>query len=215
MKLKKTLKVGSKPKQEVKKVAAKKVHMLVPPLKTVKSKAFLKLKWVAKESRLPGTCLKKGCSKTGVQGQWCKKHRKIIRKVQLKLNNIPWRKKVKAQGKSYKPNQMHVVYGGKATPATLKDQKRASKRVRLGKSTVIETQKMLDKAISLAKQEHKENKPKKPVNVTTNGKPKKIPVLDRTPKAKVIPVKHAIKSHSVVTKHTAKAKKAPAVMDFT
>lgn len=151
--MKKTAKT-SKPK------AAKKPKMLVPPIRTAASKSIKSLKWKLKEERLPGTCIKVGCPKTGCTGVFCKKHKRILRKEQLRLNNIPWRKKVQKMGKAYKPNQMHVAYKGVATPATLKDEKRARKRVRLEKS--VYTKKLLDKAIEAAKKERKQNPTAKP-----------------------------------------------------
>lgn len=143
---------------KTKKKAVKKEKLYGIPIKTAASKSIKSLKWKLKEERPKGHCLKRGCSKVGVQGIFCKKHKKILRKEQLRLNNIPWRKK-KVQA-NYKPKQMHLIYKGKATKATLADEKRARKRVKLGKSKTITSTKLLQKAIERAKQEMKES-PKK------------------------------------------------------
>lgn len=62
-----------------------------------------KFKW--KKERIRGECDILGCKAKGHPGYRCKKHKKAVRKVQLKLNNIRWRKNVK-EGKA----GHHVVY---------------------------------------------------------------------------------------------------------
>lgn len=170
---------------------APKIKYLSIPVRTAASKAIRKLKWSLKEKRLPGQCIKQGCNKKGCEGIFCKKHKKILRKVQLKLNNIPWRKKKVQPG--YKPKQMHVVYAGKATKQTLADEKRARKRVKMGKSLTITTNKMLQKAIDAAKVEHKQSSKKekkvkkvtKPVKAQKPKKGKKVAKASKVKRGKI------------------------------
>lgn len=184
---------------KTKKTKTKKINMLGIPVRTAASKSIRVLKWKLKDARLPGQCIKQGCSKTKCERIFCKKHNKILRKEQLRLNNIPWRKKKSQPG--YKPKQMHLVYKGKATKATLADEKRARKRVKLGKSTIITSQKMLNKAMEAAKAERKENR-----------KPVKIKVTNKTPNKVKIKVKH-IKPTKVKAVKAKKRGKIATAMD--
>ncbi len=124
---------------------AKKVKVLKVPDKTRNSAALKQLKWKLRDVRIPGRCIKADCGKTGVQGLFCKKHKKILRKRQLKLNNIPWRKKKAKKG--YVPDQPHVLYAGAATAYTLKDKKKALARVKAGNS-ILKSVKELEAAIA-------------------------------------------------------------------
>src|SRR3990167_7759320 len=123
MKIKPKLKKETK--KEVKKVKRVKVYLI--PETTRASKAIKTLKWKLPENRTIGACSRIGCKvRSGVAGIFCKKDKKILRKEQLRLNNIPWRKK-KAEP-DYEPDQPHVLYSGAATKFTIENKDKAVKR---------------------------------------------------------------------------------------
>lgn len=196
-KIKKVVK-STKPKRE----AAVKVYVV--PSKTRASKAIKSLKWKLPENRTLGKCCKVGCSKTGVQGIFCKKHSKILRKEQLRLNNIPWRKKVQAQGKDYMPDHPHLAYNGVATKFAVVKPKAALKLVKSG-DRVLKTRRELEAAIAARntarKAARKEKAPK--------AKVKK----EAKPAAKVISIKKHKKEKAEKVK--AKAPKKKLEFDFT
>lgn len=222
--LKKKKKVGIVPKllkkaeKKLKTKAAKdKVKTYGIPIKTAASKSIKKLNWKLKESRLKGVCLKVGCTKTGCKGVFCKKHRKILRKTQLKLNNIPWRKK-KAQP-NYIPTQKHLAYDGKATKFVLKDPDRARKIVKKGHNDW--TTKMLDKAMEKARLEMKQSKKlsKKAAPPAKKKLAKAMQKIDPTIREVKIknhtPEVKALKGVKAKVAVVSAIKKAPKVMDFT
>lgn len=218
--LKKKKKAGIVPKllkkaeKKLKTKAAKdKVKTYGIPKTTAASKSIKKLNWKLKESRLKGACLKQGCSKVGCKGVFCKKHRKILRKVQLKLNNIPWRKK-KAQP-NYVPTQKHLAYAGKATKFVMNDVDRAKKIVKKGHNDW--TTKLLDKAVEQAKAEMKQSKKKSPA--APKAKKKLAKALQKIdPTIREVKIKNhtpEVKKAKVKVAAAAAPKKAPKVMDFT
>ena len=187
----------TKPKVAKKAKAPKAKKPLTVPSRTVTSAAFIKLKWKPKPVRVPGKCSRLGCNKTGVKGLFCKKDKKTLRKLQLKLNNIPWRKK-KAKP-NYVPDQPHVVYGKKATQFTLKNKDKAVKRVKAGLS-VLENVKDLEKAIAA---------------VGATKVKVAAPKVKKEAKPKAKWKKPAVKSVKVKTKVKAKKAKAPKEIDLT
>lgn len=94
------------------KKTAKKAEVWKVLKKTTHSKTLASLKLKVKPERIPGVCLVQGCNKPSATGlaQWCRDHKKAIRKEQLRLNNIVWRKRVE-QGKA----GHHLVYRNKPT----------------------------------------------------------------------------------------------------
>jgi hypothetical protein len=107
---------------------------LVPAKRTTQSKALAQLKWKLKPIRTRGVCSKQGCNIkwTGAPGRvFCKKHKKVLRKLQLKLNNVVWLKRVKAGTAGH-----HVIYKNHVTEFAAKKPKEALKKVEQGKATV-------------------------------------------------------------------------------
>ena len=156
----------------------------VVPMTTKACPALKVLKWTLKPTRTKGSCIKVGCAKTGIATLWCVQHRKQLRKVQLKLNNIPWRKKRAKAG--YKPTVPHLVYRGAVTPFAAKNREVAHKRIKAGFSRIVKSVKEFDALLT------------KQTVVTTKVKPKaKGPVKKVAPKSKPAP------------KAKAKAPKAP------
>lgn len=106
--------------------------------------AIKKLNWKLRAARVPGLCSKLGCQvKFPSRGQiYCKAHKKAVRKVQLKLNNIVWRRRVKAGTAGH-----HVVYDDTATKWTMKARKEAEKKVKTNHS-IVKTLKVLNTIIA-------------------------------------------------------------------
>ncbi len=102
---------------------------------TTKSAALLSLKWKLRDPAPLGLCARRGCNaKTPGKVIFCGPHKKVLRKRQLELNNIPWKKKVKEQGKKYNPDQLHLAYKAVATPAALRNPDRVKKMLKLERS---------------------------------------------------------------------------------
>lgn len=202
------MKTKNKKTKSKDKKKAPKIKMLTIPARTASSKAIKSLKWKLKEERKSGACAKQGCNKIGVQGLWCKKHRKILRKEQLRLNNIPWRKKVQAGGgkAKYKRDQIHVGYGGNASEFAVANPDLARKRVRKGHSTTFVTMKMLEKALADAKTQMRKLGKKDKVKVST--KPPK------TTKATKVKVKASKKIKTKIVKPVKKEKKAASTEEY-
>ncbi len=119
----------SPPKSKKPKVLAD----LKPGKRTTQSKALAALKWKLKPIRTRGVCAKLGCNIKfpNARRVFCKKHKKALRKVQLKLNNVVWNKRVKAGTAGH-----HVVYKGGATEFAVKKTAEAEKKIKAGKATI-------------------------------------------------------------------------------
>lgn len=112
-------------------------------LKTGPGPAMLKLQNKLKAAPVQGQCDVRGCNAKAASPRAfrCLKHRKAIRKLQLKANNAVWRRRVKAGTAGH-----HVVYRRAATVFTLKNRPLAEKIVMAGRATVT-TKTELEKAI--------------------------------------------------------------------
>ncbi len=104
--------VANKPKEEkVVKIKKEKAVKAAPKAKAKKAlrakrvvgPATAKFKFKAERKR--GECDVLGCNAKPQAGFRCTKHRKLIRKAQLKANNVVWKKRVKAGTAGH-----HVVY---------------------------------------------------------------------------------------------------------
>lgn len=128
---------AASPKVGTKKGKGKKVEKIRKPGPAMqKLAAKIKLKFE------PGECRVRGCNKKTVGLKWCPKHKKIIRKMQLKANNAVWHKRVKAGTADH-----HVVYKKHATVWALTHQDKALAKVKKGLS-IIQTPKDFQKALS-------------------------------------------------------------------
>jgi hypothetical protein len=133
------------PKKVAAKPAEKRKEPVVRNAKSLGRKpgpAMVALKNKIKLQVVPGECRFRGCSKKtiGTRAKWCLKHKKAIRKFQLKENNKVWNKKVK-EGKA----DHHVVYRGHATVWALQNKEKAIRKVKMGVS-IIPTVKELEAA---------------------------------------------------------------------
>lgn len=117
----------AKPKPKAKKEAAPKEQSK----KTSKSHAIKSLGLKLSPVKLRGACNVAGCSGRPANSRtlFCSKHKKEIRKEQLKLNNIVWRKRVAEKKAGH-----HVVYRGKATEWALTHKEQALKAVKAERS---------------------------------------------------------------------------------
>ncbi len=97
------------------------------------------VKFKFKENRKPGQCDVLNCSVNNLKGvkRRCPKHKKIIRKAQLKANNVVWKKRVKNKEAGH-----HAVYtyDGKqlATRYSLKATDKVADVVKKGHSIIKE-----------------------------------------------------------------------------
>lgn len=89
---KKVTKVSVKAKPKAKAPRAKRLKGPLPRAKKGPASKVVKVK----TNREPGVCTKLRCgSKTASpRSKWCKAHKKEVRALQLKLNNVVWRKRV-------------------------------------------------------------------------------------------------------------------------
>ncbi len=167
------------------KVTGPKIRTLGKKFSASKALAALKLKF--RDPTISGLCAVASCKEKspGTARLYCKAHKKAIRKMQLKLNNITWKKR-KAAGKAGN----HVVYDGAATKFAVKNTKKALVKVTTGHAS-IKTKKELDAAIA-ARRKADMFLHAAPKKVTKVLAPKSVPVINKTPTAVKIPVKHII-----------------------
>lgn len=132
------------PKVGTKKGKGKKVEKIRKPGPAMQRLAAkIKLKYEK------GECRFRGCSKPALGLRWCKNHKKFVRKMQLKANNVVWRKRVRA-GKA----DHHVVYRKHATFWTIAHKDAALKKVKKGES-IIKTREEFRKALKSVPKEMK------------------------------------------------------------
>lgn len=172
------------------------MNLRATPEKTLKSAAAKKLKWKLLAKRKPGQCTKAGCSKPSKSKLFCPKHRKLLRKMQLKLNNIPWVAKKRKLGAKYEPNQKHLVYKGKPTEWTRRYAPKAIALVKKGHNKW--TVSALTKVLKTVPPKPKKKESKEPFPTHPKRKRKvvetwtQLPVKNVTPNAAKVPVMTAI-----------------------
>lgn len=132
-------KVEKKAPKETKAPKAKAVKAAKVKAKAAKKVGPGTIKFKFKENRKPGQCDVLNCSVNNLKGlkRRCPKHKKIIRKAQLKANNVVWKKRVKNKEAGH-----HAVYtyDGKqlATRYSLKATDKVADAVKKGHSIIKE-----------------------------------------------------------------------------
>lgn len=132
-----------KTKKAPKKAAPKEAPKPAPAKKPAKKKAAKPAArqhgpWVRHfkfKEKDDGLCGIKGCKTKKAGLRWCASHKKQIRKVQLKLNNVTWRKRIE-EGKA----GHHLSYRGKPTAFTAEHQKKALLLAKKGHGVMTPTQ---------------------------------------------------------------------------
>lgn len=84
-----------------------------------------------KAAKEPGVCQMRGCSSRSVteRSKWCYEHKRVVRKAQLALNNIVWRKRVERGTAGH-----HVAYKNRPTVWAATHVRDAERLVRKGRS---------------------------------------------------------------------------------
>lgn len=138
-------------------------------------------KFSFKEARVRGACDVARCSKKArsPKGFRCKKHIKLVRKAQLKANNVVWRKRVKAQTAGH-----HIVYTFKKVtkPTEWATRNPDAAVTQTERGATVDT-KALRQLLKEFKPQPKAVKPPKPVKVA-KPKPVKVPRPPKAPKPK-------------------------------
>lgn len=108
--------------REVYELRRRQQERTAPSLQSIPVKQGPAAKVLAKRIKTklePGVCWLKGCQEEA-KVRWCPKHQKEVRKLQLKLNNQTWQKRVKAGKAGH-----HILYRGKASAYTVENLKSA------------------------------------------------------------------------------------------